>query len=137
IVVIKRLDQEHSLRGFEEVRFDIIVDLFRYSYSINFFYFFLSRHEQAVESSAKVVGAGNAFGALVLSVRGDGADFSGAEIHSAERLDIGESQLERDGLTGIKLKRVIRGYLGSHLLWIDRRFVAANHIFVEGVFHVR
>ena len=97
----------------------------------------MARHEQAVESSAKVVGAGNAFGALGLSGRGHGADFSGVEIHSAERLDIGESQLERDGLTGIKLQRVIRGYLGSHLLRIDRRFVAANHIFVESVFYVR
>ena len=96
----------------------------------------MAHHEQAVESSAKVVGAGNAFGALGLSGRGDGADFSGVEIHSAERLDIGESQLERDGLTGIKLKRVIRGYLRTQLFRIDGRLVALNDIFVECVFHI-
>ncbi len=96
----------------------------------------MAPHEQFFESSAKVVGAGNAFAALGVSGRGDRADFSAVEIHSAQRLNIGESQLERGGLAGIQLKRVIRGYFRSHLIRIYRGLVAVNHIFVERIFHV-
>src|SRR6266436_1621555 len=133
VVMIKLLRPQHPGKRLPHDRFGIVGELFGDSCSVKLFGFFLARHEQAVESSIKVVSAGNAFGALGFAGRNFSAHLTYTSLHPPKRLHVGESQLERDELTGIKFKRAVRGYLCSHLLGIDGRLVAANYIFVECV----
>ena len=64
VVMIKLLRPQHPRKRLPHDGLGIVGELFRDSCSVKLFGFFLARHEQAVESSAKIVGAGNAFGAF-------------------------------------------------------------------------
>ena len=103
VVVIKLLVPEHPRQGLPHDSLGIDRQVLRDARGVKFFGFFLALREEAVESRAEVVGAGNAFGTFGVRGRSDGANLGRFSVHSAERLNLRQPQFQSRGLAGIKM----------------------------------
>ena len=97
----------------------------------------MARGEEGVKPGSKIVGAGDALGALGMARRSDDAGPWRVGVQARERLDVSEAELQCDGGAGRKVKGIMSGHFRSHEIGIDGEFVALHKVFVEGVFDVR